>query len=75
MDKQPSHLSKESEGIIILGYGGHAKSIADSVLKAKKYHIVGYTDRHDCHNAFAYLGTDSVLLPRPSASFSSIVNV
>lgn len=49
------------EGIILVGYGGHAKSIADSIERAKKYRIVGYTDIEQRNSDYHYLGTDEVL--------------
>lgn len=54
-------MVNNKEDIIILGYGGHAKSVADSILKAKKYNIMGYTDLHECDCHFKYLGTDDEL--------------
>lgn len=48
--------------IVILGFGGHAKSVADSILKGGRYHIVGYTDTHGCNSQFEYLGTDDELI-------------
>ena len=32
------------EDIIIVGYGGHAKSVADVIERQKQYKIAGYTD-------------------------------
>lgn len=49
------------EKIIILGGGGHALSVADSIIKGKNYEIVGYTDVTDVHIPLRYLGTDEVL--------------
>lgn len=49
------------EDIVLLGGGGHALSVADSIIKGKKYEIVGYTDVTDAHISFRYLGTDEVL--------------
>ena len=54
-------MENNKENIVILGFGGHAKSVADSILKAGKYHIAGYTDTHDCKSQFKYLGTDDEL--------------
>lgn len=51
----------ENNNIVILGFCGHAKSVVDSILKAGKYHIAGYTDTHDCKSQFKYLGTDDEL--------------
>lgn len=52
--------------IVILGAGGHAFSIADSIIRAKEYKIIGYTDfkedlSHRIMNYMNYLGTDDVL--------------
>lgn len=55
-------MENNKERIVILGFGGHAKSLADSILKDGKYHIAGYTDTHDCKSQFKYLGTDDQLI-------------
>ena len=47
--------------IVIDGFGGHAKSVADCIERQGKYHIVGYTDVEDKHTRYAYLGTDEEL--------------
>lgn len=49
--------------IILVGFGGHAKSIADSIEQSGEYHIVGYTELiPSCEEtAYTYLGTDDVL--------------
>lgn len=51
--------------IVILGGGGHAFSIADSIIRMKEYNIVGYTDlKEDSSHTFSimkYLGTDEIL--------------
>lgn len=49
------------EDIILVGYGGHAKSIADSIERTGSYNIIGYTDNADNHAVYKYLGTDDVL--------------
>lgn len=54
-------MENKKESIVILGFGGHAKSIADSIENGGQYNIVGYTDHHDCQNQYTYLGTDDVL--------------
>lgn len=54
-------MENKNEKIVILGFGGHAKSIADSILRNGYYQIVGYTDKRDCNNCFTYLGSDEVL--------------
>ncbi len=48
--------------LILLGGGGHALSVADSILQDREYRIVGYTDpAEDTACPFEYLGTDEVL--------------
>ena len=50
------------EKIVIVGFGGHGKSVADMVERLNEYEIVGYTDieeNSDC--PYQYLGTDDVL--------------
>ncbi len=49
------------EDIIIVGYGGHAKSVADCIERQKKYRIVGYTDFKKNDSSYMYLGSDEVL--------------
>ena len=49
------------EDIIIVGFGGHAKSIADSIERMGKYHILGYTDTEERTSKYNYLGTDDSL--------------
>lgn len=49
--------------IVLVGFGGHAKSIVDSIEKGNCYHIVGYTDIHfkEEYKDYKYLGNDEVL--------------
>lgn len=49
------------EEIVLIGYGGHAKSVADCIERMGKYRIAGYTDPviQDC--SYNYLGTDDEL--------------
>lgn len=49
------------EDIILVGYGGHAKSVADCIEREEKYRIVGYTDIAETSSKYPYLGTDDVL--------------
>ena len=50
------------EDIIIVGYGGHGKSVASVIESMSQYHIAGYTDiRRDPAAKYDYLGDDSVL--------------
>lgn len=49
------------EDIILVGYGGHAKSVADCIECGKEFHIVGYTDSEKKQSLYPYLGTDEVL--------------
>ena len=49
--------------IILVGFGGHAKSVIDSIEKAEQYKIVGYTDieSNKEYRGYQYLGSDDVL--------------
>lgn len=49
--------------IIIVGFGGHARSVADCIERTGQYNIVGYTDLYEVtpNNGYKYLGTDDVL--------------
>lgn len=47
--------------IILVGYGGHAKSMADCIERGQQFHIVGYTDNEKVDAPYPYLGTDNVL--------------
>lgn len=49
------------QDIILVGYGGHAKSIADCIEKKNEYRIIGYTDLEEVNSKYRYLGDDSVL--------------
>lgn len=49
------------EDIVLVGFGGHAKSVADCIIRQKKYNIIGYTDMHDNHSKYKYLGNDDIL--------------
>lgn len=47
--------------IVLVGFGGHAKSVADCIEREGKYHIVGYTDLQPQQTIYPYLGTDDEL--------------
>ena len=49
------------ENIILVGYGGHARSMADSIERQKEYRIIGYTDIKEYNSNYSYLGNDEVL--------------
>ena len=49
------------EDIILIGFGGHARSVADCVERQGKYNIIGYTDFEQYNCKYHYLGTDNVL--------------
>lgn len=44
--------------ILLVGYGGHAKSVADAIECQGEYSIVGYTDVKENDYTYKYLGTD-----------------
>lgn len=49
--------------IVLVGFGGHAKSVADTIERTGQYNIVGYTDiKEDAAcNRYKYLGADAAL--------------
>lgn len=49
--------------IILIGYGGHAESMADSIQQSHQFEIVGYTDSSPAKKSsmYPYLGDDSKL--------------
>ena len=50
------------QDIILIGYGGHGKSVEDTIRAMGCYNIIGYTDREEMPGAgIPYLGTDIVL--------------
>ena len=49
------------EDIILVGYGGHAKSVADTVERGKQYRIAGYTEIKPVDSRYEYLGGDEAL--------------
>lgn len=49
------------ESIVLVGGGGHAQSVADSIINGRIYEIVGYTDLYDAQIKLRYLGTDDIL--------------
>ena len=61
------------EKIVIVGFGGHAKSIADSIIRQGKYEIAGYTDDEDKKNEYRYFGNDIVLDKLFSTEIHNIV--
>lgn len=54
-------MANDKEQIVILGFGGHAKSVADSIIRTNNYTIAGYTDVHKCDCQYNYLGNDDKL--------------
>lgn len=51
------------EDIVLLGFGGHAKSVIDTIEKQKKYRIVGFTeiDCNQTYRGYSVIGTDEDL--------------
>jgi sugar O-acyltransferase, sialic acid O-acetyltransferase neuD family len=47
--------------IILIGYGGHAKSVADTIERGLNYKIAGYVDREKVSSKYEYLGNDNHL--------------
>ncbi len=55
-------MASDMEKIVILGYGGHAKSVIDSIIAGHTYDVAGYTDLENKRSDIVpYLGTDSCL--------------
>ncbi len=50
------------EKIVVIGYGGHAKSVIDSIKATQIYEVAGYTDvEYKQADNIPYLGTDGCL--------------
>lgn len=51
------------EDIILLGFGGHAKSVIDTIERQNKYRIVGFTDKSQdkAYKKYQTIGTDDDL--------------
>lgn len=51
------------EDIILVGFGGHAKSMLDSIERSGLYNIVGFTDLEETepYRGYKYLGSDNCL--------------
>lgn len=51
------------EDIVLVGFGGHGKSVADAIELQNKYRIVGFTDifPQETYRGYPYLGKDDVL--------------
>lgn len=49
------------ENIVLIGFGGHAKGIVDTIEKQGKYHIVGFIDKNcddKCYKEYQIIGND-----------------
>lgn len=49
------------EKIVLIGGGGHARSVMDTLIRCGKYEIIGYTDIQKTSIPLEYLGNDSIL--------------
>ena len=49
--------------IVLVGFGGHGKSVADTIERTGQFHIVGYTDikSDESCERYSYLGPDTLL--------------
>lgn len=49
--------------IVLIGYGGHANGILDTIRQKEEYEVVGYTDNKPLkeNTKYPYLGNDDVL--------------
>ena len=50
-----------TDRIIIIGFGGHGKSVLDSIERSGQYEIAGYVDAEKKDSKYAYLGNDDAL--------------
>lgn len=51
------------QDIVVVGFGGHAKSVIDTLERQNQYHIVGFTDvePRPSYRGYKYLGSDDIL--------------
>jgi len=58
-----SNKSDFMEDIILVGFGGHAKSVLDSIERGGQYNIIGFTalERTMPYRGYKYLGKDNCL--------------
>lgn len=51
------------EDIILIGFGGHAKSVIDTIEANNEFNIIGYTDIEDrgLYHGYSWLGNDDSL--------------
>lgn len=51
------------QDIVVVGFGGHAKSVIDALERQNRYHIVGFTDVEPkpSYRGYKYLGSDDIL--------------
>lgn len=51
------------EEIILVGFGGHAKSVVDCIESGRKFQIAGFTEMTEqpSYRGYTWLGTDDVL--------------
>lgn len=61
MNKQITDGDIDMESIVLIGYGGHRKSVADCIERQGQFRIAGYTDFAPRDTSYIYMGTDDVL--------------
>ena len=51
------------EDIVLVGFGGHAKSVIDAIERGRQYRIAGFTEMKTCseYHGYVCLGTDERL--------------
>ena len=49
------------EKIVLVGFGGHGESVADSIERQGLFEVIGYTDNEKKKSKYSYLGTDDIL--------------
>lgn len=51
------------DSIVLVGFGGHAKSVIDCIERENKYRVIGFTEikKMEPYHGYAYLGSDEKL--------------
>ena len=61
--KKEQEKAASMEDIVLVGFGGHAKSVIDTIERGGKYRIAGFTEVRQCEDYHGYtcLGSDDRL--------------
>lgn len=62
---EPGREDKQLEKILLIGAGGHAKTVLDTILRQNLYNVVGFIEREGshtrCYRDYSTVGTDKDL--------------